>query len=284
MAPSLIPALVLLPSCIVPAVVSAFAHPRTRRHAGGRDLRHKTTGRPSVRDTDGDDFDPFLISPLTVGEEGGSDGGDVPSADDGGGVIEALESLILPPEPEPAEATTPGQAAAASDFDPLLSPHAYADGVDAGPTDAGRGGAPEGRVGILLIDHGSRREASNEHIHGVAAMYERRLRADAAAAGAAGAPGRVVRAAHMEIAEPGILDALRDLVAECRATRVVCVPYFLSPGRHSTEDVPRLISEARDALREEGFGAEVTVSGALGTVMPQMLGAIDALVDGALAE
>ncbi|EJK50191.1 hypothetical protein THAOC_30866, partial [Thalassiosira oceanica] len=173
----------------------------------------------------------------------------------------------------------PGSAGESSDFDPLLSPTAYADGPDAGPDGLdGPAACPgtEERVGILLIDHGSRRPASNEHIHNVATVYEGSLRRDASA--------KVVRAAHMEIAEPGILVALRDLITHCRATRVVCVPYFLSPGRHSTEDVPRLISEARDALKGEGIEAEVVISNALGTAMPQMLGAIDVLVDGALVK
>lgn len=265
MAPSLAAAFVLLACSPVPATVSAFSVPRTRRRA--------RTPRPSVRDTDGDDFDPFLISPLTVGKENGDGvgvGGGSSAEGGGNGVVEALESPIQPPAP--AEAPTSGSAGAAADFDPLLSPHAYADGADAGLTDADQEAE---RVGILLIDHGSRRPASNEHIHSVAALYEGGLRTDPAVT-------KVVRAAHMEIAEPGILVALRDLIAECGATRVVCVPYFLSPGRHSTEDVPRLISEARDALKEEGIEAEVVISDALGTSMPQMLGAIDVLVDGAL--
>ena len=294
MAPSSLATLALL--CCVLATVSAFAtHPRTRRastesappspgHGDLVGLAGRRTRRASVRDTDGDDFDPFAISPLSVGEDGDGGGGEA-SAEGSVSVIDALESLILPPEPAPAEAmaeAAPSSAGTAADldFDPLLSPHAYADGVDAGPTTA----VPEEeeRVGILLIDHGSRRPASNEHIHNVAALYESNLRASAAASGGGAPEAKVVRAAHMEIAEPSILDSLRDIVADRGVTRVVCVPYFLSPGRHSTEDVPELISEARRVLRDEGVEAEVVVSGALGTVMPQMLGAIDALVDDAL--
>ncbi|EJK61381.1 hypothetical protein THAOC_18143, partial [Thalassiosira oceanica] len=110
MAPSLTAAFVLLACSPVPAAVSAFSGPTTRP------TRRARTRRPSVRDTDGDDFDPFLISPLTVGEEDGDGGGEGASAE-GGSVIEALESLIQPPEP----VATSGSAAAA-DFDPLLSP------------------------------------------------------------------------------------------------------------------------------------------------------------------
>ena len=49
------------------------------------------------------------------------------------------------------------------EFDPLLSPHAYS-------TTATE------KIGILLIDHGSKRSASNEHIMNVARMYEKRMR------------------------------------------------------------------------------------------------------------
>lgn len=109
-------------------------------------------------------------------------------------------------------------------FDPLLSPHAYPDGIDAGPVVA----TPQQqqrrqlqqskkKLGILLIDHGSKREASNQHLHFIAEMYESSIvqRDDGAGyisneGGAVSTYGRqmVVRAAHMEIAQPSILEAL----------------------------------------------------------------------------
>ena len=90
-----------------------------------------------------------------------------------------------------------------------------------------------GSSAILLVDHGSRREASNRRLEQLAA--ELRVRS-----------GRLVEPAHMEIAEPTITQGLERLV-EQGATRVVVVPYFLSPGRHSMEDVPRLAAEAAAA-------------------------------------
>ena len=88
-------------------------------------------------------------------------------------------------------------------------------------------------MGILLIDHGSKRPASNEHIHMVAGMYERILNdRDRAAGGACGGGGggggatttttiTVVRAAHMEIAPPSILDSLRGVRADDGVSEVV---------------------------------------------------------------
>ena len=112
----------------------------------------------------------------------------------------------------------------------------------------------------------------------------------------------------MELSAPSILDALRDVLVSDGVTEVVCVPYFLSPGRHATEDVPNLIAEARDVLGGEGLlssrlgkrglltsGSAATdhdddddddddeipifVSDALGTHLEGMLGAVDHLVE-----
>jgi sirohydrochlorin ferrochelatase len=96
----------------------------------------------------------------------------------------------------------------------------------------------ETRPGILLVDHGSRREESNQQLEDMAQRV------------AALVPGSVVRAAHMEIAEPTIeqgIDALAE--AGCRAVTVLL--YFLSDGRHVTRDVPALIEAATD--RHDGM-------------------------------
>lgn len=205
----------------------------------------------------------------------------------------------------PSLATTPTAALPtnnnADEFDPLLSPHAYANGADAGPVvgNAGVGGASSSiaatqKLGIILIDHGSKRQASNDHIHNIAGMYEDRLnrRNANAIAGSNRCGGEtsssmkqtVVRAAHMEIATPSILTSLRDIIQTDNVQKIVCVPYFLSPGRHATEDIPQLIDDARGELKEEGWDVDILVSGALGTRLDCMLGAVDDLVGLALNE
>jgi len=88
---------------------------------------------------------------------------------------------------------------------------------------------------ILLIDHGSRREAANEMMDCMANLVQ-------AMAGSA----VIARYAHMELAEPSIETGLRNCV-EAGATEVVCFPYMLSPGKHSTGDIPRMVAAAAAA-------------------------------------
>jgi sirohydrochlorin ferrochelatase len=85
---------------------------------------------------------------------------------------------------------------------------------------------------ILLIDHGSRRDAANEMMNCMANLVQ-----------AMAGPAVVVRYAHMELAEPSISAGVRSC-AEAGATELIVFPYMLSPGKHSTGDIPRLVAEA----------------------------------------
>ncbi len=89
---------------------------------------------------------------------------------------------------------------------------------------------------ILLIDHGSVRAEANEMLEAVAALVRRMA-----------GPGIIVHAAHMELAEPTIAAAFRRCVDD-GATEVIAFPYMLSPGKHSTRDIPRLVAEAAAAF------------------------------------
>lgn len=104
-------------------------------------------------------------------------------------------------------------------------------------------GTPEGPVvmdvipphlGVVVVDHGSRREEANHMLNGVCALYAR-------ITGAA-----IVEPAHMELAEPTIAQAFARCV-DRGAREVVVMPYFLSPGRHSRRDIPELAAEAAAA-------------------------------------
>jgi sirohydrochlorin ferrochelatase len=88
---------------------------------------------------------------------------------------------------------------------------------------------------ILLIDHGSRRDAANEMMDCMANLVQAMAGADV-----------VVRYAHMELAEPSISAGVRQCV-EAGATELVVFPYMLSPGKHSTGDIPRLVAQAAAA-------------------------------------
>ena len=83
---------------------------------------------------------------------------------------------------------------------------------------------------IILVDHGSRRPEANAMLEDVARLL-RRLTVD------------TVLAAHMDLAEPTVAQAF-DAAVEAGADFVFVFPYFLSPGRHSREDIPRMCAEA----------------------------------------
>jgi len=97
---------------------------------------------------------------------------------------------------------------------------------------------------ILLVDHGSIRREANEMMVDVMNLVQRMAGNDI-----------VVRYAHMELAEPTIAQGFANCV-EAGATDVVVFPYMLSPGRHSTTDVPRMVKEA--AAKHPGVIFSVT--------------------------
>jgi sirohydrochlorin ferrochelatase len=89
---------------------------------------------------------------------------------------------------------------------------------------------------ILLIDHGSVKAEANHMVSCVANLLQFMV-----------GDGVVVRHAHMELAEPSIAAGFAGCV-EAGATEVIAFPYMLSPGKHVTRDVPRLVAEASRAF------------------------------------
>lgn len=89
------------------------------------------------------------------------------------------------------------------------------------------------RVGVVVVDHGSRRAESNELLNEVVAMFLRVSRLP------------IVEPAHMELAEPSIAAAF-DRCVQRGAETVVVFPYFLSPGRHWSQDIPALAAAAAE--------------------------------------
>ena len=88
-----------------------------------------------------------------------------------------------------------------------------------------------GSTGIIIVDHGSRKKEANDMLTDVALAYRHYAKAP------------IVEPAHMELAEPSIRAAYQRCV-EQGATHIVCHPFFLAPGRHVQEDIPRLLCEA----------------------------------------
>jgi sirohydrochlorin ferrochelatase len=112
------------------------------------------------------------------------------------------------------------------------------------------------KLGIIVVDHGSRREESNALLIDAANHFAR----------ATGLP--IVEPAHMELAEPSIGTAFGRCVSR-GATTVVIFPYFLLPGRHWQDDIPRLAAEA--ACQHPGVRYLVTAPFGLHPLMAEVM-------------
>ncbi|KAG0449247.1 hypothetical protein HPP92_027364 [Vanilla planifolia] len=84
---------------------------------------------------------------------------------------------------------------------------------------------------VIIVDHGSRRQESNYMLNDFVSMFKSRT------------GYQIVLPAHMELAEPTIKDAFK-LCVQLGATRVIVSPFFLFPGRHWHQDIPKLVAEA----------------------------------------
>mmetsp|Transcript_46064 Transcript_46064/g.112491 ORF Transcript_46064/g.112491 Transcript_46064/m.112491 type:complete len:140 (+) Transcript_46064:695-1114(+) len=125
------------------------------------------------------------------------------------------------------------------------------------------------------MDHGSRNEASNKRLQAMAQLYQ--LNLDMTTGGSSGSSSNtamIVRAAHMEIAKPSILDGLQTLL-DAGVDEIVCHPYFLSPGRHVVEDIPEIID---GAVRDMKIGIPVRTTDPVGSNTQMMLGLIHSSV------
>ena len=87
--------------------------------------------------------------------------------------------------------------------------------------------------GIIIVDHGSTRDESNRMLEQIAVLFAQRF--------AERYP--IVEPAHMELTEPSIATAYARCVGR-GAQRVVVCPFFLGPGKHWTQDIPRLTADA----------------------------------------
>ena len=87
-------------------------------------------------------------------------------------------------------------------------------------------------IGLIVFAHGSRVVAANEAVQAVAVEAARRAEIS------------LFRASFLELASPSLSEAVEQL-AEEGARRILITPYFLTMGRHLTEDLPRLIEEIR---------------------------------------
>lgn len=97
---------------------------------------------------------------------------------------------------------------------------------------------------LIIVDHGSTVGEANDMLAEVARLVESR-----------DSGFDIVKYCHMELAEPTIGQAFDACVSE-GARSIVVHPYFLSPGRHSTKDIPEMVKEA--AKKHPGVTFRVT--------------------------
>lgn len=128
------------------------------------------------------------------------------------------------------------------------------------------------KVGVVVVDHGSKRAAANDMLDGVVELYERMVEDEYVVC---------VTKAHMELASPSILDAVKLCVGEYGAELVVVAPFFLSRGRHIQEDIPRLVRQAELEVCRTSF-VECIVAEPLG-LDAEVVAVMKKRVDGALA-
>jgi sirohydrochlorin ferrochelatase len=83
------------------------------------------------------------------------------------------------------------------------------------------------KMGIIIVDHGSRADRSNELLHELVVSFARMF------------VGKypIVEPAHMELAEPSIASAYARCV-ERGAEKIIVCPFFLGPGKHWQNDIP----------------------------------------------
>ncbi|MEA3412540.1 MAG: CbiX/SirB N-terminal domain-containing protein [Pseudomonadota bacterium] len=113
---------------------------------------------------------------------------------------------------------------------------------------------------LLLVAHGSRREASNREVRKLTDRVRER------------AAGRFdpVDCAFLEFADPDIPSGIETCIS-AGATQVTVVPYFLSAGRHVAQDIPAAVAGVRRRYPEVDI------------VVTPHLGAADAIADQLLA-
>ncbi len=98
---------------------------------------------------------------------------------------------------------------------------------------------------LIIVDHGSTVEEANDMLAEIAGLIKSNEKCGF----------DIVRYCHMELAEPTIAEAFDECAAE-GASHIVIHPYFLAPGKHSTQDIPRMAEEA--AGRHKGVSYRVT--------------------------
>ena len=87
---------------------------------------------------------------------------------------------------------------------------------------------------LLLIAHGSRRQASNDEVRELTQALKQHTDDEFS----------IIECAFLELAEPSIPDGVTACVNK-GASSVTALPYFLSAGRHVVTDIPEELQKAQ---------------------------------------
>lgn len=87
---------------------------------------------------------------------------------------------------------------------------------------------------LLIVAHGSRRQASNQEVIALADQLRNSQQTDF----------DLVEAAFLELADPSIPEGIAQCVSQ-GANEVIVFPYFLNSGRHVIEDIPGILDQVR---------------------------------------
>jgi sirohydrochlorin ferrochelatase len=86
---------------------------------------------------------------------------------------------------------------------------------------------------LIIVDHGSVVDKANDMLVQITQILREDDECDF----------EIVRYCHMELSEPTISQTFDACVAD-GADEIIVHPYFLFPGKHSTEDIPNMVREA----------------------------------------
>ncbi len=89
---------------------------------------------------------------------------------------------------------------------------------------------------LLLVAHGSRREASNQEVRTMTKILQKNNQQQEIANFAA------IRCAFLELANPSIPEGI-DQCIEAQTQTIIVMPYFLSAGRHVSVDIPEIVAK-----------------------------------------
>jgi len=120
-------------------------------------------------------------------------------------------------------------------------------------------------TGVIIVDHGSRLEASNHMFEQFVTGFRQTV------------SFRTVEPAHMELAEPSIATAF-DRCVNKGARRIVVCPYFLLPGKHWQQDIPEITRKAA----EKYPGVPFLIAAPIG-LHPHMIDIVKSTIDHRLA-